>query len=223
MQNQTWTTLLAWIFRVVKRTRVTAGYLVKMVPVADTLRSNLCEVLRPYNVQRDHTTYIDTRKNKGHLCHKQCIADDQHSEKTERLNPRHEEGATFRRRWYLQWKQTRDRRVPVASAGGSVDLCRYQIPMSTYLWAFIHKQGTFASDMASNLLNTSSPQANIAGRNTEVFWVLTLVLIEEYIHWENQCSNIHINWLIIYVANLILRELLWNHILMLNNSFNLLN
>ena len=49
---------------VVKRTRVPAGSLVKMATDAASLRPGLCELWRPHNLQRDHTSCADTKKYK---------------------------------------------------------------------------------------------------------------------------------------------------------------
>ena len=52
------------LFTVVKRTRVPAGYLVKMATDAASLRPGLCELWRPQNLQRDHRSCADTKKYK---------------------------------------------------------------------------------------------------------------------------------------------------------------
>ena len=52
------------IYTVVKRARVPAGSLVKMVTDAETLRPDLCELGRPYNLQLDHKLRVDTKKCK---------------------------------------------------------------------------------------------------------------------------------------------------------------
>ena len=50
--------------------RLPAGYLAEMALAVDTLRSDLCELWRPKNLQRDHMTYADTRMGNERLCHK---------------------------------------------------------------------------------------------------------------------------------------------------------
>ena len=111
---------------VVKRTRVPAGSLVKMATDAASLRPGLCELWRPYNLQRDHTSCADTKKYKWRMCHKQCTVGNLYFEKIGRLNLGSDEGAFSRRRGYLQWKQTAGTRVPVANACGYVVRSRYQ-------------------------------------------------------------------------------------------------